>query len=93
MPQLYTNIAILEKGPYIRLLHLHPSRRENTDILDATLQAVRIEDLPPFEALSYVWGSNIFKRQIYLDGTAVDATENLVIALRHFRHRDRTRVL
>jgi len=56
MPKVFRNITKLARGPYIRLLYLHP-RRKYTDALETGLKVVPIAGPPAFEALSYVWGS------------------------------------
>lgn len=41
----------------------------------------------PYEALSYVWGSENDKKPIYVDGKELRVTANLHVALSHLRHR------
>jgi hypothetical protein len=44
-------------------------------------------DAQPYEAISYVWGSPLKRRDIIVDGVTVSVTENLHGALTAFRHK------
>lgn len=46
-----------------------------------------LDDLPPYEALSYTWGTNPDRVQIILDGKPFPVTINLERALQSLRHR------
>ncbi|KAK5683973.1 hypothetical protein LTS10_003837 [Elasticomyces elasticus] len=51
-------------------------------------------EMPVFEALSYVWGSLMFGKKVYLKGLgALSITNNLHDALRRLRRRDEKRCL
>lgn len=47
----------------------------------------------PYEALSYVWGSDSTPRCIFLDGTTLSITDNLYAALLHLRDHQLPRML
>ncbi|KAE8316947.1 heterokaryon incompatibility protein-domain-containing protein [Aspergillus transmontanensis] len=47
----------------------------------------------PYEALSYVWGSESTPRCIFLDGTTLSITDNLYAALLHLRDHQLPRML
>ncbi|KAK6813559.1 hypothetical protein RU639_011303 [Aspergillus parasiticus] len=47
----------------------------------------------PYEALSYVWGSESTPRCIFLDGTTLSITDNLYAALLHLRDHQLARIL
>lgn len=47
----------------------------------------------PYEALSYVWGTRLSAKRIWLDGSEFDVTENLYEALLHLRWQEEDRVL
>ncbi|KAE8362733.1 heterokaryon incompatibility protein-domain-containing protein [Aspergillus caelatus] len=47
----------------------------------------------PYEALSYVWGSESTSRCIFLDGSTLSITDNLYAALLHLRDRQFPRIL
>ncbi|XXH01363.1 hypothetical protein Hte_007721 [Hypoxylon texense] len=92
----------------IRVLTLYPG--ESSDDVQVALHHVsfREDAPPPFEALSYVWGSPAdpasvtIKRTILSSGLAIDhnpccpllsVTQNLDVALRHLRDRVEPRTL
>jgi hypothetical protein len=75
----------------IRLLSLAPGSFE--DPIQITLSAHTVDQLPSYEALSYVWGEKICKKPAQVDGCKLDITKNLDVALRHLRHRNDNRVL
>ena len=75
----------------IRLFELFPSfEGENLQgrMLDTTL-----DDCPNYEAISYVWGSEIDKITIQCDGHELQITQNLAGALRRFQLPDVGRLL
>lgn len=47
----------------------------------------------PYEALSYVWGSESTPRYIFIDGLTVSVTDNLYAALLHLRDHQLSRML
>ncbi|KAK1461604.1 heterokaryon incompatibility protein [Colletotrichum melonis] len=71
----------------IRILVLKPG--PDTIPIQIELQEASIDDLPTFEALSYVWGDPSERRQIDCSGQLVSITQNLHDALQHLRHPDR----
>lgn len=75
----------------VRLLTIIPS--EFADDIRCTLAKASLDEGPFYEALSYVWGSPQYTRQIYLDEAPYNVTSNLESALRHLRYVDRPRVL
>lgn len=62
----------------IRLLHLSSSREQS---ITCRLQVVSINEPPPYEALSYVWGSAEDLQALTIDGHAFRVTQNLYTAL------------
>jgi len=68
-------------GPNIRLLQL----ASGSDDLECRLIEVSIDDLPPYEALSYVWGDARITEPIKCNGKIVQVTTNLAKALRKVR--------
>ncbi|KAH6687766.1 heterokaryon incompatibility protein-domain-containing protein [Plectosphaerella plurivora] len=53
------------------------------------MSAVEIAAPPPFEALSYTWGSpDQPRRNVSISGFEIDITESLDIALRNLRHEN-----
>ncbi|WYZ43182.1 hypothetical protein EsH8_VI_000881 [Colletotrichum jinshuiense] len=71
----------------IRLLVLHPGSASCPIRLD--LQDASIDDPPPFEALSYVWGDPSQRKNVKCSCHTVSVTKNLYDALQHFRLPDR----
>jgi hypothetical protein len=78
---LYTSLdsAVRE----IRLLKLHP--REFTSDLVCSFIYGSIGHLAPYEALSYVWGSQDYKSLVILSGYDWHVTPSLAAALRRLR--------
>uniref|UniRef100_A0A0B7KB35 Heterokaryon incompatibility domain-containing protein n=1 Tax=Bionectria ochroleuca TaxID=29856 RepID=A0A0B7KB35_BIOOC len=91
----------------IRLINLlpkkeHPKSCEGPDNSDAmtpsprvhcTLSVARLEEPPPYAALSYTWGILDRKRTIMVNGMPFLATENLESALYHLTPHDYPLVL
>lgn len=75
----------------IRLLTLNPGHFR--DDIHCSLSNFSLNECPPYEALSYVWGAGGSNRQIFVGGLPKNVTRNLEIALRHLRHVSQTRVL
>ncbi|KAH7336283.1 heterokaryon incompatibility protein-domain-containing protein [Rhexocercosporidium sp. MPI-PUGE-AT-0058] len=91
MTELY-QYTPLPEGKYIRLLHLEPGRK--SDPGHCQLTTVKLDDAPPFEALSYHWGSAQLSYSITINNKgALNLTSNLVSALIRVRHETELRVL
>jgi hypothetical protein len=75
----------------IRLLVLEPG--QNDDPLICSLQESSLDDCPPFEAISYVWGSPHRTYPISCDSKYLWITPNLEDALRRVRLPHETRCL
>lgn len=54
--------------------------------ISSSLKIVNLDETPDFEALSYVWGSNIKQKTIICDDTPVQITDTLFEALCRIRH-------
>lgn len=52
-----------------------------------------MDECPPYEALSYVWGDPDITVPIQLHGSGHKVTRNLELALRYIRLGDRERVM
>jgi hypothetical protein len=74
----------LPLGKFFRYLILHPGGQHSP--LRCSLSTSRL-DIPaaPFEAISYVWGSNIRDHEILCDGFILRITANLHEVLQAFR--------
>ncbi|KAH6711009.1 heterokaryon incompatibility protein-domain-containing protein [Leptodontidium sp. MPI-SDFR-AT-0119] len=91
MPELY-QYTPLPGGRYIRLLYLEPGTK--SDAGRCQLTTVSLDEAPPFEALSYHWGSTQLSHSISVKGEgALNLTSNLVSALTRVRHETEVRVL
>ncbi|KAK4173663.1 putative heterokaryon incompatibility protein [Triangularia setosa] len=75
----------------IRLLRLLPGRW--IDSIHCELQTVSLDDNPAYDALSYVWGNPQKKAPIIIDRSPVEATKNLIAALRRLRSSIDVKVL
>jgi hypothetical protein len=77
----------------IRLLELAPGKFE--DDIELRLVSANLNDDPSaqYEALSYVWGTEVSSRKALLDGIPVAITQNLDCAIRHLRMKVVTRIL
>lgn len=76
---------------FIRLLKILPGSAPG--VVECELEVVKFADAPPYEALSYVWGSPEPTDQIKCNGQWKTVTPNLGSALRHLRLADTTRLL
>src|SRR5690348_3268834 len=84
-------------GPYtytplpegsVRLLRLLPNSDTNSYIECRLIVFSMLDSgsTHPYEALSYVWGSEDDKTPVYVDGDKLYVTANLYMALSHIRH-------
>ncbi|KAJ1323203.1 HET domain-containing protein [Microdochium nivale] len=86
----YTRSSVLGSSD-IRLLMLEPGDFDDPVICDLSVEP--IDNRPPFEALSYAWGTAHSRETIQVCSKPFSATINLAQALRHLRYEDRVRVL
>jgi hypothetical protein len=75
----------------IRLLCLHPGSRSQT--IKCTLSTIQLTNVEPYEALSYVWGSEADPETLLLDCHEFSITKNLHSALCALRLPDKDRFL
>ncbi|CAM1509902.1 Fc.00g002370.m01.CDS01 [Cosmosporella sp. VM-42] len=71
------------QGRQVRLLELNPGF--GSEPVQCSLWHDSLDDLPPFEALSYVWGNPTIKNELNCNGNTFMVTENLHHALRRLR--------
>jgi hypothetical protein len=74
---------------YIRYLVLDPGKDDEP--LSGRLVIDRIDNIPWFDAISYVWGSHERVGKIICDGKAIGLTASLCTVLRRVRLPDETR--
>lgn len=73
-------------SPSTRLLTIEPSVGAEDNKLSCSLAPVRLDEWPPFVALSYVWGdTNVGSETITVNGRPKSIGANLATALRFFR--------
>lgn len=75
----------------IRLFELEPG--SDDDPLFGSLRSVQIDQTPPYEAISYVWGNPAKQVVLVCDGMELRITYNLSGALRRVRRTQGTRLL
>ncbi|MCJ1284487.1 hypothetical protein MMC26_003819 [Xylographa opegraphella] len=69
----------------IRLICLYPGTGSAPIVCE--LNKISLDDRPPYEALSYAWGTNHSGQRILLDGHEICIGSNLWDALRYLRDR------
>lgn len=89
-PSLIYN-PLKTEGHEIRLVYLMKSAPG--DELHARLLTVSLDNAPPFEAFSYVWGNQQNPGSLNLDGHLLDITNNLEAALLQLRSETHDRLL
>ncbi|EXA30773.1 hypothetical protein FOVG_17873 [Fusarium oxysporum f. sp. pisi HDV247] len=79
----------------IRLLRLLPHQDEHAPIQCQLFDCALADSgsTRPYEALSYVWGSENKPRSIFIDGCDLPVGENLYVALSHLRDRSIERTI
>lgn len=82
----------LPSETHIRLFVLQPGRVD--DPLVGSMKAVPLSDLSTkYEAISYVWGTDVMDHLISVDGRKLPITKNLDASLRQVRRPDQARAL
>jgi hypothetical protein len=76
----------------IRLIELLPAGTLE-DSLHCELTQARLDDHPPYEAVSYHWGGLELTHEISLNATVIKITKNLDEILRYLRDTSRSRML
>jgi hypothetical protein len=88
----FTYQSLEDPHSWIRLLTLSPSPNYS-DPLVCRLRTFRLENAPPYEAISYHWGDSTCDQPIIPDSRQKLITKSLQLALRDLRHPFGTRVL
>lgn len=86
-PLRYTKLK--SKG-LIRLLQVQPALFNESD-LHAFFHEAELESVPPYEAISYTWGSAVLPETLNFPEGHLKITENLASALKKFRFTDKVR--
>jgi hypothetical protein len=79
-------------GRNIRLIFIHPANDEG-ERLECTCLPFDIDKAPPYEALSYAWGTIQQPHEILCNGQAIGIQPSLLTALRRLRLSQSERVL
>ncbi|KAL3420948.1 heterokaryon incompatibility protein [Phlyctema vagabunda] len=66
----------LPSSGYLRILEVFPGPRDTP--IKCRLHQSMLDRAPPFEALSYVWGSSLIKKRISCDGKPFDIRTSLL---------------
>lgn len=69
----------------IRLLELAPGKHDDDVKIRLIPMNLCDDSNPPYEALSYVWGTEMAAREAVVNGVSIAITSNLDSALRHLR--------
>lgn len=92
-PSLYEDLMSLPGDQqYIRLLILLPAPSRDLP-LKCMLTTQCLDGVPPYTALSYVWGVSTDRATVECNGISLDVTKNLAAALLHIRHHEEHRVI
>lgn len=85
------NYEDLPKGNAFRYLILQPGTAQ--DPLECSLHTSFMDGAPHYEAISYVWGTDVLNQPVVCDGKTLFVTPNLSQVLRRLRLRDAPRTL
>ncbi|PMD63545.1 HET-domain-containing protein [Hyaloscypha bicolor E] len=77
----------------IRILIVSPPASSDPTTIHGELFTAKRSDKPPYEALSYCWGAEVFPEMLHLPGGVLAITDNLAAALRQLRHPEQRRHL
>ncbi|RDW75436.1 hypothetical protein BP6252_06578 [Coleophoma cylindrospora] len=82
----------LKSKDSIRILRLQPTHSTRAELC-ASFSEARLEEIPPYEAISYTWGAEVFPETLKFPGGCLKITESLASALKAFRYTDRDRII
>ncbi|KAH8758774.1 heterokaryon incompatibility protein-domain-containing protein [Hyaloscypha sp. PMI_1271] len=83
----------IEPKGEIRILIVSPPASSDPTTIHGELFTAKLSDKPPYEALSYCWGADVFPETLHLPGGVLAITDNLAAALRQLRHPEQRRHL
>ncbi|KAI8631594.1 heterokaryon incompatibility protein-domain-containing protein [Xylariaceae sp. FL1651] len=89
---IYGSLPLLSRSPNepkIRLVRIKPGVTRQTIELELVTEDLATTAAADFEALSYLWGINLFPYTIRVNGEKFYVTHNLFEALRELRRPDR----
>ncbi|KAK5679251.1 hypothetical protein LTS10_008066 [Elasticomyces elasticus] len=88
---MYADLPLNPERNEIRLLDILPSEEQDggpEDHVHCQLRCVDLDSKPDFSALSYAWGIEATRLDVYVNDALTPVTVNLESALRHLRRRD-----
>jgi hypothetical protein len=89
LPRATYQYTPLKEGE-VRLLHLLPVTGDDPSLISCQLYHVSIDNMPPYEALSYSWDTSLSGQTphptIYVDGKELKIMPSLEAFLRQHRH-------
>ncbi|RDW87387.1 hypothetical protein BP5796_03081 [Coleophoma crateriformis] len=86
------NYNDLKSKDSIRILRLQPTHSTEAGLC-ASFSEARLEEITPYEAISYTWGAEVFPETLQFPGGCLKVIESLASALKTFRYTDRDRIL
>ena len=87
----YQPLPIETKKDHIRVIELLPGNKSS--MIRCSIHEVSLTNHPPYEAISYRWGSSEMKLSILIEGGNFEVSENLWAALWFLRDANEKRVL
>ncbi|KAK3635439.1 hypothetical protein LTR56_014723 [Elasticomyces elasticus] len=88
---LYASLPLNPERNEIRLLDIEPAKQEDGSPevpVGCQLRRVDFDNGPEFSALSYTWGDEPIRADIFVNGILTPVTINLESALKHLRRSD-----
>ncbi|CAK1365082.1 hypothetical protein CB0940_08703 [Cercospora beticola] len=82
----YDSVHLPQPKKQIRLLYLQPAS-DDSDI-QARLEVCRLDNCPPFRAISYTWGDQKPEMTLYINGGSCRVRMNCWYALWQMRHHE-----
>ena len=89
----YHNRLVKFSGRKIRVFDLQPAPFSSVDPIRGALREIDLDGAEPYEALSYVWGTDNPSIPAHLSNATLAVTGNCHAALRRLRDTDRVRPL
>lgn len=86
MPRIYTS-SLASTPNHIRLLQIRPGRESEPICCRFLTCSLDASDIPPYQALSYCWGTTASTETIYVGGVEAKITPNLHSAVLQLRSR------
>ncbi|ETN41496.1 uncharacterized protein HMPREF1541_03432 [Cyphellophora europaea CBS 101466] len=90
VPKVFTYRPV-RKPDYFRYFVLEPGTKRS--LLRGRLVTCKIATAPPYDAISYAWGSSVRSHKLICNGCLVPITSSLNKVLRQVRYRDESHVV